>query len=141
MGSSKGCLRCGCEGRVKNGQIWGKQRYKCKACGYQFTRTTARGHSNSTKTLALILYLSGLSMNMTGKIIGVTAQSIMRWLKVFGQKALEELTLASEVNEVEIDEMHHFLLKKTSGYGSGKCWIIRLAHCVDGAAVVVIPSP
>ena len=81
------CLKCSGQGIVKSGHIWDKPRYRCKHCGCQFTREEPKGHSERTKTLAIVLYLSGLSMNMIGKIIGVTAQSVMRWIKIYGKKA------------------------------------------------------
>lgn len=68
------CLKCHCEDTVKNRTIWRKQRFKCKSCGYQFTRETKRGCEDKTKMLALILYFSGSPMNMTGKIIEVSAK-------------------------------------------------------------------
>jgi insertion element IS1 protein InsB len=37
------CPKCGHNQIVKAGKIWGKQRWKCKGCGYQFTRDTPRG--------------------------------------------------------------------------------------------------
>ena len=40
-----------------------QQRYRCKNCGYQYTKTTPRGKLEKDKILALILYLSGLLMN------------------------------------------------------------------------------
>lgn len=32
------CYKCGSKQIVKNGKVFGGQRYKCKACGYQFTK-------------------------------------------------------------------------------------------------------
>ena len=75
------CLKCGCEGAYKYGHMKGYQRYRCKNCGYQFTKTTPRGKPEKDKILALILYLSGLSMSATGRILGVIAQSVMRWIR------------------------------------------------------------
>ena len=77
------CWKCGSEAFVKNGFMAGSQRYKCKKCGFQFTRDTPHGKPMKDKILALVLYLSGLSMNVIGKILGVTAQSVMRWIKMF----------------------------------------------------------
>ncbi len=35
------CKRCGSEEHVKNGLMRSKQRYRCKACGLNFTDTPA----------------------------------------------------------------------------------------------------
>ena len=83
------------------------KRYRCKNCGYQYTKTTPRGKPEKDKDLALILYLSGLSMSDTGKIIGVTAQSVMRWLRKMYDKFITEKPDISEVKEIELGEMYH----------------------------------
>ena len=38
------CPKCQHEQVVKNGHTLDKQRWKCKKCNYQFTRTTPRGN-------------------------------------------------------------------------------------------------
>ena len=48
----------------------GKQRYRCKACGLNFTDTPPRGMPLRIKVTAVLLYLSGLSMNRTAKLLG-----------------------------------------------------------------------
>src|SRR5215213_2867357 len=39
------CKGCGGEEHVKNGFMRGKQRYRCKACGLNFTDTPPRGQA------------------------------------------------------------------------------------------------
>lgn len=102
------CLKCECEGAYKYGHMKGYQRYRCKNCGYQFTKTTPRGKWEKDKILALILYLSGLSMSATGRILGVTAQSVMRWIRKMYDKFITERSDVSAIKEVEMDEMHHY---------------------------------
>ena len=50
------CWKCGSEAFVKNGFMAGAQRYKCKKCGFQFTRDTPHGKALKDKILALVLY-------------------------------------------------------------------------------------
>src|SRR4051794_30483652 len=59
------CKRCGSEAHVKNGLMRGQQRYLCKACGLNFTDTPTRGKPLALKAAAVLLYVSGLSMNRT----------------------------------------------------------------------------
>ena len=109
------CLKCSSEAIVKNGFMKKAQRYKCKLCGYQFTtKTTPRGKPLKDKILALTLYLSGLSMNMTGQIVNVSTQSVMRWIRQFYHQYAEFPGQQAKVQEVEIDKMHHYLCKKTA---------------------------
>ena len=57
------CKRCGSEEHVKNGLMRTQQRYLCKGCGLNFTDTPARGKPLALKAAAVLLYVSGLSMN------------------------------------------------------------------------------
>src|SRR6185312_16277612 len=66
------CKRCGSEEHVKNGLMRTKQRYLCKACGLNFTDTPPRGKPLALKVAAVLLYVSGLSMNRTAKLLGVS---------------------------------------------------------------------
>ena len=56
------CKRCGSEEHVKNGFMKGLPRYRCKACGLNFTVTPPHGMPLRIKVTAVLLYLSGLSM-------------------------------------------------------------------------------
>lgn len=65
------------------------------------------------KSLAITLYLSGLSMNAIAQIIGTTAQSVMRWIKNKAHELPKEQPQITGPLNVEIDEMHHYIAKKT----------------------------
>ena len=62
------CPRCKHEHCVKNGKVEGKQRRKCKSCGFQFTRLTPKGYSLQLRVLSVFLYCHGLSMNAIAKM-------------------------------------------------------------------------
>ena len=66
------CKRCGSEAPVKNGLMRGQQRSLCKGCGLTFTHTPARGKPLALKAAAVLLSVSGLSMNRTAKRLGVS---------------------------------------------------------------------
>jgi hypothetical protein len=70
------CKRCGSEEQVKNGLMRAKQRYLCKGCGLNFTDTPARGKPLALKVAAVLLYVSGLSMNRTAKLLGVSTSTV-----------------------------------------------------------------
>lgn len=75
------CPSCRATHLIKSGHACGRQRWTCKVCGRQFTRTTARGKPLALKTKAVELYASGLSMSATAKRLGVSGQSVFRWVK------------------------------------------------------------
>ncbi len=102
------CLRCGCEKAVKNGFIFGLQRYKCKKCGYQYTRTKPHGRSDHEKRTAVMLYASGMSMSMIAKIVGVSVQTVSRWIRTFYTKKMDEIP--------KMEPMQRVTLKKVLDY-------------------------
>ncbi|MBQ8677025.1 MAG: IS1 family transposase [Alphaproteobacteria bacterium] len=75
------CNRCGGEQIVKNGHVFGWQRYKCKHCGFQFSKVAPAGKPMHIKLIAHGLYSAGFSMREAAGIIGVTAQTVSRWIK------------------------------------------------------------
>lgn len=102
------CLRCGCEKVVKNGFIFGLQRYKCKKCGYQYTKTKPHGRSDTEKRTAVMLYASGLSMSMIAKMIDVSVQTVSRWIRTFYTEKLDEIP--------KMEPMQKTTLKKVMEY-------------------------
>src|SRR5688572_25399099 len=77
------CKRCGSAEQVKNGFMRGQQRYRCKACGLNFTDTPPRGLPLRVKVTAILLYVSGLSMNRPAKLLGVSVASVQDWSERF----------------------------------------------------------
>ncbi|MDO4162031.1 MAG: helix-turn-helix domain-containing protein [Pseudomonadota bacterium] len=75
------CMKCGSCHCVKNGRIFGLQRYKCSCCGYQFTKESPHGKSIFQKLMVHDLYAAGISMRQIAPLVGVTAQTVSRWLK------------------------------------------------------------
>ena len=76
------CPACRGTVLIRSGYACGRQRWKCKGpgCGRQFTRTTPRGKPAAMKAAAVELYCTGLSLNAIGKRLGVSVQSVMRWV-------------------------------------------------------------
>ena len=79
------CKRCKSTEQVKNGLMRGKQRYRCKGCGLNFTDTPPPGKPLAMKVTAVLLYVSGLSMNRTGKLLGVSTPTIQAWIEQFAK--------------------------------------------------------
>ena len=81
------CPACRGTVLIRSGHACGRQRWKCKGpgCGRQFTRTTPRGKPLEVKRHAIELYCLGLSMNAVAKHVGVSAQSMLRWVRDHAQ--------------------------------------------------------
>ncbi len=124
------CKSCGSITFIKNGFVRGKQRYRCKACGCNFTDTPLRGKPAAMKALAILLYAMG-NMSFLGiaRILGISDVAVMKWVRAEAQN-LPEPEIPAEVTTISLDEMWHFLEKKhkNSGYGgplilsSGELW-------------------
>ena len=109
------CKRCGSAKHVKNGLMRTKQRYRCKACGLNFTDTPARGKPLALKVAAVLLYVSGLSMNRTAKLLGVSTPTVQAWLEQFAAAYAQKPEPEGRAAVIELDEMWHYL-KKTEVY-------------------------
>jgi len=131
------CKRCGSEEHVKNGLMRGKQRYRCKACGLNFTDTPPRGMPLRVKVTAVLLYLSGLSMNRTAKLLGVSTPSVMTWIEQFAKAYAQKPEPEGHAVVVELDEMWHFLKKKPTNSGSGRLGIVLPDGSLTGNWAVV----
>ena len=135
------CKRCRSTKYVKNGLMRGKQRYLCKTCGLTFTDTPARGKPLALKAAAVLLYVSGLSMNRTAKLLGVSTPTIQAWLEQFAAAYAQKPEPEGRAVVIELDEMWHYLKKSPSRSGSGKLGIVLQASWWTGSAAVVTRQP
>src|SRR5829696_8971120 len=114
------CKRCGSEAQVKNGLMRVQQRYLCKACGLNFTNTLPRGKPLALKAAAVLLYVSGLYMNGTAKLLGVSTPTTQVWLEQFAAAYGQKPEREGRAVVIELDEMWHDLNKSQNPSGSGK---------------------
>jgi transposase-like protein len=102
---------CGGAGLIRSGHACGRQRWRCKGCGRRFTRTTPRGKPAAVKHEAVGLHCAGLSLNAIGKRLGVSAQSVMRWIRDHARHHCPKPEPAGRASVVELDEVWHFVKK------------------------------
>ena len=95
----------------------GHQRYRCKACGRNFTATPVRGKPPAMKALAVLLYsLGNASQGMIATLLGVSHVAVYKWIRAAGEDAPAPLATPSD-GIVQIDEMWHFVDGKKQGLG------------------------
>jgi insertion element IS1 protein InsB len=102
---------------MKSGHILNKQRWWCRACRYQFTKTNGHGTPDTGKRAAVSLYGHGLSLRTVARLLGTTAPSVLRWVCGY----VDEHCVKPEPGDVvviELDEMWHYLKCKDN-----KVWI------------------
>jgi transposase-like protein len=136
------CKECGSIHFSKNGKVRGKQRYRCKICGYNFVMGDQREKVRPEgKALAVLLYSTGKSSyGFISKLFNVTRPAVLKWIKNVAQR-LPEPTIDSDIKEVQIDEMWHFINQKNKNYGYGEPWIVLETKPLDGLLAIVLLKP
>ena len=97
----------------------------CKDCGLNFTNTPTRGKPLALKAVAVLLYVSGLSMNRTAKVLGVSTPTIQVWLEQFAAAYAQKPEPEGRAVVIELDEMWHYLKKVRAPLdleGLGSCY-------------------
>ena len=137
------CKRCQSASTVKNGFVRGRQRYRCNDCAYNFIEGDARINPTlpAKKALAVILYgLGKASFNMLGRIFGVSPSLVYRWIAQEAE-AIPEPEVAATIQEMEFDEMWHFIGSKKTNAGSSRQWIVLQGELWPGCSAVVALQP
>lgn len=118
------CLKCQSNQIIKNGIVWGKQRFKCRTCGFQFTPEGSSGHELTDKATALALCHLGISRNQVSKILNTTQTSVTRWInelplripfKFISKNKLEKIEesyLCSYIKKLYIENKENFLIAR-----------------------------
>ena len=134
------CKSCKSEKVVKSGKVRGKQRYKCRDCGYNFVIGDERTNERiaALKAMSVLLYsLAKGSYNMIGKLFGRNRSLIYRWIREAGVNT-KEPEIDGEITEIEFDEMWHFIQSKKRNFGSSKPLTAAAGKLSPGFSVVVI---
>ncbi|MFJ1327997.1 IS1/IS1595 family N-terminal zinc-binding domain-containing protein [Capnocytophaga canimorsus] len=73
------CTRCESLNKIKSGFVGGRQRYKCKDCGYFFSvEKKSDVKTPEQKRLALQMYLDGLGFRAIGRILNISYGTVYR---------------------------------------------------------------
>ena len=134
------CSKCHSPRTVKNGFRCNRQRYKCKECGYQFTRTTPRGRPIEEKLFAVVLYMQGMSFNAIARLFRVSATAVLKWVRKFAKDTYEKPKPGKAV-VMELDEMWHFIKKNPTSSGFGRLIVAIPVNSLTGNVGVVMARP
>ena len=93
------------------------------------------------KVTAVLLYVSGLSMNRHLKLLGVSTPSVIAWIERFAAAYAQKPEPEGRAVVIELDEMWHFLKKRPTSSGSGRLGIVLQGAWLTGSAGVVTPPP
>ena len=114
------CPKCLSTEAVKNGTVRNKQRYKCKACGCNYTQSQLNVLPVEIKIEAIKLYLEGVGFRGISRLTGVAHTTVIKWVKNLANE-IEKMKpeVSKQVLTVELDEMWHFIQKKHKNAGCG----------------------
>ena len=137
------CKNCQSAQVIKRGKTRGKQRYKCKECGYHFVEGDARTNDKiaAKKAMCVILYSLGKgSFRMLAKIFDTSPSLTYRWIVEAGCK-LPEQEVSGDITQMEFDEMWHFIKSKKTNFGSSRPLTVAVGEPWPGYSAVVILQP
>jgi transposase-like protein len=114
------CPKCGGEEVSKSGIISGRQRYKCKNCGYHFSvNKLGKSIDKYYVIKALQLYLEGISLREIERILGISHVSVMNWVKQYGIKAPENSSYHPTYKVLSHEELVKFMASRDQIAGTG----------------------
>lgn len=117
------CARCQSDELIKSGVVGGRQRYKCKSCGYHFSVGKVGKKIDDYFVLkALQLYLEGVSYREIERLLGVSHVSVMNWVKQYKIKRPEQTDYHPSYRILKRSELIEMM--KDEEYMSGKGLLI-----------------
>lgn len=134
------CKKCESQQVIKNGFVRSKQRYRCKACGYNFVLGDQRTNPQTAvkRALAVILYSVGkASYRFIAKLLGVAPSTVQKWL-VAEAALIDTPQIPTNCRELEFDEMWHFIGSKKTNDGFSKQFLVQPVEQSLGLSVVVM---
>lgn|SRR4030067_734341 len=117
------CAKCNRSAFVKSGKLLGKQRLRCKNCGYSTTKPLQESwEEQRKKEIALQLVLNQVHPEQIAEILEVSTATVYIW-KASGAKIYNNMLRRSALNFIELDRVdakdigEYFKLGKHAKYG------------------------
>lgn len=114
------CPKCESADATKSGVIGGRQRWKCKQCGYHYTVAKVGRETDSYYVIkALQLYVEGVSYREIERLLGVSHVSVMNWVKKYGVHAPRQTEYHPTYRILNHAELQTFLADPKNLKGAG----------------------
>ena len=135
------CPKCQSAQIVKNGTSrHGHQRYRCKSCSHTFGELDRRKVADDLKENALRHYAEGVGLRATERLVGVSHNSVINWVRQeIAGKALAKID-ASELSFVQADELWSYIGEKKALFGSGGLLIPLPKEFSAGSWAIATPQ-
>ncbi|TGE24581.1 IS1 family transposase [Hymenobacter aquaticus] len=114
------CPKCQHKDATKSGIIAGRQRYRCKSCGYHFTVAKIGREVNTYYVVkALQLYLEGVSYREIERLLGVSHVSVMNWVKKYAVQAPRQTQARPTSQLLTLSELQAYFQQPENLAGGG----------------------
>ena len=113
------CPHCGQRERQnKQGKTKaGSQKYLCRDCKRVYTpEPKRREYSEEIKRQAIKLYLEGNSGLVVSRILGISKNMCLYWVKKYTKKIKPKKVFNERVEVIEMDELYSFVERKNRIY-------------------------
>ncbi|MDR2437492.1 MAG: hypothetical protein LBD17_05470 [Endomicrobium sp.] len=90
MEKMRNCPRCKSEKSVKHGILKGLQRYKCKGCGCDYTKSRKYGYSLEERKKAIKYYLEEIGFRKIERLLAISNVTVLYWVRELGRKLFLE---------------------------------------------------
>jgi transposase-like protein len=113
------CKSCGSDKLVKNGFVYGIQRYKCKECFSNFIDGDKRiKYGLGDRLKVLKLYLENCGIRTIERLTGIRNSQISAWIEGAAEDIKQELAIRrnnisslKDISILEIDELCTYIKK------------------------------
>jgi hypothetical protein len=107
------CRKCRSDLLTKNGIVRGRQRYRCRSCGFNFTQEHSNGWPSSSKMLIVVSYCCGEGISDLAEQSGATPASVLRWIEearesINGDGEIVEWMAEAIADAVDWKSLEHF---------------------------------
>jgi transposase len=130
------CPKCKDRNIIKSGFVGGDQRWKCKACSYQYTKTEKRGRPLWQKSLVVFLYSYGVSLHAIARIFDVQPSTVFKWVKHYAKDHVHTPE-DNHVNIIGLGDMPGLISKNIINDPSMLCISISDSIFKDGTGIAI----
>lgn len=137
------CKKCRADDVIKCGHIRGKQRFRCKKCGYTFIigdeRTTEQ--IALKKALLLMLYtMTGTTFRELGRLFNLHPSQVFRWVVRSGF-AYPAQDIYGQIDHINVDAAEDFVQQKICHFDKSKPVIVGSGELMPGYRAIVLIQP
>lgn len=134
------CKRCGSDDVTKYGHIRGKQRFRCKVCGYTFVVGDGRTTEEIMLKKAVLLLLhvmAGATFRKLGSLFNMCPSQVFRWVVKSGFTYPNQY-MHGEISHASFDDVESVIQRKISHFDRSKPVVVAKGELMPGYPVLML---